>query len=532
MSNFQGALLKRSQGRIALALLLGIVLLGIFTGTAYSQEENANQEQNPEPILPANGYDLLNLMTFRAGMKLVTSFEELENSSTGMLILLGNQNSRVNWPSIDRWVRRGGVLLVAFDDTPPRTLQVSIGEITGYQWANIRLLHFGESGVDQLPQHSFADIQKIVPFDWHLWPKPGNTPPNEKPANGKGHSNSPSFLFPLESNFPKAAVFATFTTDVRLDIANGLSMRPPAFQMVFGTQATRGRGRIIQLADPDLFSNQMLELPWNFFFAWSLLNRIIKDVPGPTAPFAPFPVMIVGQKIESEVFYLPIPPLPLPDLDPFQLASMAVRVVGEKLPEWESPGGPFDRLSNRLSRFMTFGFWVTIGGVALAMLALWIYAKMRGGFRGIHIASKTANENRTTPLLSPSKSQTTSKAVLDTWMENENTKEIPLWELGKIADQNRGEAKASAQTRAENRIQVKTAKRLMNWIALDTGAWPKVQRWAFLQRFLNWSVAVFGSKNAKVESALGIIGGALPSRESTIVHPSPTAGRFQEREKE
>lgn len=227
MSNFEGALLKRIQGRIALALLLGIVLLGIFTGTAYSQEESANQKQNPEPILPANGYDLLNLMTFRAGMKLVTSFEELENSSTGMLILLGNQNSRVNWPSIDRWVRRGGALLVAFDDTPPRTLQASIGEITGYQWANIRLLHFGESGVDQLPQHSFAEIQKIVPFDWHLWPKPGTNSPNEKPANGKGHSNSPSFLFPLESNFPKAAVFATFTTDVRLDIANGLSIRPP-----------------------------------------------------------------------------------------------------------------------------------------------------------------------------------------------------------------------------------------------------------------------------------------------------------------
>lgn len=221
-------------------------------------------------------------------------------------------------------------------------------------------------------------------------------------------------------------------------------------------------------------------------------------------------------KIESEVFYLPIPPLPLPDLDPFQLASMAVRVVGEKLPEWESPGGPFDRLSNRLSRFMTFGFWVTIGGVALAMLALWTYAKMRGGFRGIHIASKTANENRTTPLLSPSKSQTTSKAVLDTWMENENTKEIPLWELGKIADKNRGEAKTNAQTRAENRIQVKTAKRLMNWIALDSGAWPKVQRWAFLQRFLNWSVAVFGSKNAKVESALGIIGGPCPRGKAPL----------------
>ncbi len=523
MSNFKGAWINRLPGRLALILVFGTFSQGIFPETVRSQEESTDPAQTPESVLSVDGFDLLNLMTFRAGMRLVPSFEELENSSSGLLILLGNQNSHLNWPTIDRWVRRGGVLLVAFDDTPSRSLQAAIGAITGYQWANLRLLHFGENGINQLPQHSFADIQKIVPFEWHLWSKPGINPSNEKPPLGKGQTNSPSFLLPLDGGTPNGGVFATFPPDVKLDIANGISMRLPGFQVVFGTQATRGRGRIIQLADPDVFSNQMLELPWNFYFAWSLLGKILRDNPSSTAPF---PVMIVGQKVESEVYYLPIPPLPLPDLDPFQLASMAVRAVGEKLPEWESPGGPIDRISNRLSRLMTMGFWISLGGGALAIFSLLLYFKMRSGFRGIMIASKNAKEYQApTPPLAI-KSQTTSKTVLNSWMEKEGTKEIPLWELGKVAYPKPGESKVGVQSRAENRIQVKTAKRLMNWIALDTGAWPTVNWGAFLQWSLN------GAKKAKVETALGMFGKSIHSREFQRDNSVRAAGRFDEREKE
>ncbi len=519
-------MLKSFRGNIAYLFLLGLVSSTTLSRTAYSQEENTPSGQNQESILPVQGFDLLNLMTFRAGMRLVTSFEELEKSSSGLLFLLGNQSSYVNWPSIDRWVRRGGVLLVAMDDNPSRPLQASIGGITGYQWANLRLLHLGESGIDQLPEHSFAEIQKIVPFEWHIWPKPGINPSSEKTLSGKAHSNFPSFLLPLEGGTPQGSVFATFSPDVKLDVSNGLSLRLAPFRLVFGTQATRGRGRIIQLADPDVFSNQMLELPWNFSFAWSLLGRILNDTPSPTAPFS---VMIVGQKVESEVYYLPIPPVPLPDLDPFQLASLAVRVVGEKLPEWESPGGPFDLISRRLSRFMSLGFWVTMGGVALSIFALWRYAQMRLGFHGTFKASKTVKESQSQS--GTSKSQSTSKAVLQSWMEKINTGEIPLWELGKLADPNLGGIKAQILSRSE-KIQMKSAKQLMDWIARNTTPNPSVPWWAFLPRFMDWIAGGFSSRHSKVELALDRLVKSLDSRDYRMDNSSTKVRRFQEREKE
>jgi hypothetical protein len=68
------------------------------------------------PLLSHEGYDLLNLMACRSGMELVPGFDDLKRKNNGLLMLLGNGHFPLPWIELENWVRRGGTLLVAFDE--------------------------------------------------------------------------------------------------------------------------------------------------------------------------------------------------------------------------------------------------------------------------------------------------------------------------------------------------------------------------------------------------------------------------------
>lgn len=418
------------------------------------------------PLLSHEGYDLLNLMACRSGMELVPGFDDLKRKNNGLLMLLGNGHFPLPWIEIENWVRRGGTLLVAFDEAPPRQLQNRLQKLTGFQWSNLRLKYMGDKGVELLPERSFPEIQKLVPFDWSISGKI-DSPPIGAKTSGMGHTNSPSFLLSMDGAEVKGTVFARLPPAVELDLAPGMSMRLPAFRADFGVIANVGQGQVIQLADPDIFSNQMLELGGNFQFTWSLLQSIKKYkvlMPGD------FSIMIVGQKIESEIFRLPVPPIPLPELDFFQMASQAVMALDEKLPSLEKPGGLFERISNRIYYQMTRTFWLGIGAVIFAMLGLWFFFSQRKAYRSKQIAAKTFEEAIATtlkkaPEKSSAKRQEARGKLLNQFSNFKSATDIPLWELGEMAQVEILKGGIVSPSNSLKRSQMNAAKRLMDWIA-------------------------------------------------------------------
>lgn len=456
---------------------ISVLMILLVSPAAYAFDvrmvnEGSFSGENSATQFDQEGYDLLNLIVSRAGMGLVSSFEDLNRTNNGLVILLGNRRSPLPWNELENWVRRGGVLLVAFDEAPPRPLQTRMERLTGFQWSNLRLKHMGEKGVDLLPQRSFAEIQKLVPFDWSMLGK-GETPPVGAKSTGMGHTNSPSFLLSMDGAASKGTVFARLPVAVELDLAPGMSMRLPAFRADFGVVANVGRGKVIQLADPDVFSNQMLELEGNFQFSWAVLQSVKKDK---TVAPEDFPVMIVGQRVETEVYTLPVPPIPLPELDIFQMASLATRALAEKLPNLENPGGPFDRLSNRLALGMSRTFWMGLGAGVLAFLGFLVFSNQRGAYRAKRLATQTSEE-----AIAKSREKTkasvihwdASQKVLYRWINTQSTREIPLWELGQLFQGWISNERVGGTPNPNDKIQKTSAWRLMNWIARGGSAKPE-----------------------------------------------------------
>ncbi len=444
-----------------------------FQGTVKSQTAdplmNSSVKISGEiqtPLLSHEGYDLLNLMASRSGMELVPGFDDLKRKNNGLLMLLGNGQFPLPWNELENWVRRGGILLVAFDEAPPRELQNRFQKLTGFQWSNLRLKYMGDKGVELLPERSFPEIQKLVPFDWSITGM-GESPPLGAKPSGLGHTNSPSFLLSMNGSGVVGTVFSRLPPAVELDLAPTMSMKLPAFRADFGAFANVGKGQIIQLADPDIFSNQMLELEGNFQFTWSLLQSIRKYkfiMPGD------FSVMIVGQKVESEIFKLPVPPIPLPELDFFQIASQAARAVDEKLPSLEKPGGLFDRISNRLSFQMNMTFWLGIGAVIFAILGFWFFFSQRKAYRSRQIATKTYVEaiaksvNKAPEKYSAMRQEARGK-LLNRLSDFKSATDIPLWELGEMAQVEILKGRMGSPSNSLKSTQMSAARRLMDWIA-------------------------------------------------------------------
>ena len=465
--------------RALLCIFCGAIIVAGNPGFSQSNpsffEMNSPSQLNSDklsPLLSQDGYDLLNLMASRAGMGLVSNFNDLKKKNNGLVMILGNGNSLIPWNEIEAWVGRGGVLLVAFDEAPPSQVQNRLHRLTGYQWSNLRLKYMGEKGVDLLPERSFTDIQKLVPFDWSLSATNDLSPTGAKPK-GMAHTNSPSFLLSMDGPESMGAVFAKLPVSVELDFAPGVSMRLPSFRADFGVVANIGQGKVIQLADPDVFSNQMLELQGNFQFVWSILQSVKK---GQSIASVDFPIMIVGKHIESEVYSLPVPPVPMPELDFFQLASLATRALDEKLPGLEKPGGLFDRLSNRIASRMNGAFWFVLGAIFVAFLGSWYFYNQRNLYRSMQIASQTYSE--ALDKLSDKKIQKEKVSIeesrgkmLSRLTDSKSGKEIALWELGQIAQGQIANARSADSGDSINESQVKAARRLMVWIT--SGVFPK-----------------------------------------------------------
>ena len=421
-------------------------------------------DSSARPLDP-EGYQLLNLMAARAEMRLVSSFDDLMKNDTGVLFLLGNAHPPVSWGEMETWIRRGGIVVVAFDQAPPRAIQNRLAAWTGFQWSNLRLKYMGDKGIELLPERSFVEIQKLVPFEWSFGAM-GESLTRGARNSGMGHSNSPSFLISIDTLRSNPTIFARLPGTVELDIAQGISMRLPAFRADFGVVANLGRGKVIQVADPDIFSNQMLELEGNFQFAWSVLQSIQKDkaiAPGD------FPVMIIGQHVESAVYTLPLPPVPLPELDLFQLASLGTRALDEKLPDLEKPGGLFERISSRIALRVNWIFLMVAGAILFAIIGFWFFFSQRSSYKSRQIATKTYNEVKTkSENFQADKSQASIEVarqnILTSLKNAQSGLELPIWALGDLCQGKSTDERMETGSKTGNIKRAKAAWRLMDWI--------------------------------------------------------------------
>lgn len=342
------------------------------------------QEASEKPRLPWDGFELFSHICTKFPVKFVSDFSEVESAPRGIVIILGNGNTPfLSGERLNKWVQRGGSLLVGCDRKPEPDMEEQLGQLTGYHWSDFTLRQRIPRGLDGLPENDFSGNNFVIPVQWN---KPRIAIPGldaylnfsklgiSSTESARVFLNRPNFLIPVPG---------AFESEVLGRFPRGLIMLTPVREIEWiGAQPIFGcvvrpnkKGVAIQLSDEDMFSNQLLEVRDNVEFAWWCLEQLMLG--GASSSSEPVPLLFVVKGQIQSPFSLPAPPIPLPDVDPYTALSIAARALDEALPGMEESDGIFANFSRRVTshNYLVNVIWVC--GVALFLLGCYLIFRFR-----------------------------------------------------------------------------------------------------------------------------------------------------------
>lgn len=482
----------------------------------------AQGQPAPEKLsLSWDGFELFSYICSKFPVKFVSDFSEVESAPRGIVIILGNGRTPfLSGERLNNWVLRGGSLLVACDRKPESSMEEQIGQITGYHWSDFTLRQRIPHGLDGLPDDDFSGNNFVIPVQWN---KPRIAIPGldaylnfsklgiSSTESARVFLNRPNFLIPVQ-NVPDSEVLGRFP--------RGLVMLTPVKEVewfgalpIFGCVARPNKkGIAIQLSDEDLFSNQLLEVRDNVEFAWWCLEQLLLG--GASSDSEPVPLLLVVKGRIQKPFALPVPPIPLPDVDPYTALSIAARALDEALPGMEEPDGLFANFSQRVTsgNYLVNVIWLS--GVALFLFGCYLIFRFRG-----KIWSRETGSPSLTKKLPPSDSgkkdsrKTEEKAeivrmIFDDLQRILKKHHIEIWQLPLL----------------ESGPQKSSNKKLF-WGTKD-GDWKRIKKGilGFINQNQNSLLKMKSSEVGKIRSQLASIDGLLQQGLLKITHGRMTPG--------